>query len=81
MGRVLWTALTMGVVGLMVVGLGSMFVLHYVGGFGHNDYREQSNALLYVLVLAGVASFGTGVAVWHAYPSMLRRLGIGWGSD
>jgi hypothetical protein len=82
LGRVLWTLVTMVVVGFLVFVLGTAWVASYVrGGPRGSDYDAQIGASLNVLVVAGVVSFGSGVAFWHRYPSTLRRRGIGWGSD
>jgi hypothetical protein len=82
LGRILWTLLTMGAVGLVVFVLGYALATQFVIPPTVSDFDAQVvEPSLIVLVIAGVVSFASGVAFWHRYPSTLRRRGIGWGSD
>jgi hypothetical protein len=82
LGRILWTLLTMGAVGLVVFALGYASVTRWVIPRTVSDWDAQVvEPSLIVLAFAAVVSFASGVAFWHRYPSTLRRRGIGWGSD
>lgn len=74
----MWTLLAMGAVGLMVLALG----FHWYSPSMVTDWHDQVvQRFQIVLGIAAGGSVTTGVLFWRWYPSLLRRRGIGWGTD
>lgn len=78
LGRIVWTLLALGAAFLVILALG----FHWYVPSTVTDWHDQVvQRFQIVLGIAAGVSVTTGVLFWRRYPSLLRRWGIGWGTD